>query len=545
MKLLPHTPLKISRYLSQVSSNGESIDYPDAIALGKLLVDAALMYIKNGKEVLIYIDNEEVLQGIRSELQELNIYEEYHDDIKSLMYDWVTDSYVSKKGVKTGQVYHALGQMVDNVSLFHTLIWSAIEKYVPISTYVNEIPSSLRQLVADEVRQSLQAYRPVIDYQRMLALVRLEDFSIEHLDKDLGLVDDIIRRIETDLVRVEVVGLLESELRRMNQRVGHHLVISLFDLNDDIEGQIKTFKILTVNAGKRPLNAAQLVEYLNQQLIDLKQVRVLFAKVDIQSWISHLSQAHPVSQKIIKKMAIHKQRDWVALLREYWARADSQHIVFTTNRILYSDALYYLRSTLMQIKGKLLVTSDSSVIDNHDDTIYLLPASIGKHGENIRSYNVGPAEFHYPILDQVIIRSELTDSELIHNARILSISLSDRLDQVYIYLNKDSIMISFRVLDDVECQQWLGLNDYEQIMIQDKVESLKDCFVDQTREIYVLTHGYLLDTVDISDWIYQVRLIELLEQTGVKLIDVPLSIDKEHNGPINSTTQILDEYFAG
>ncbi len=526
MKKLPHIPHRVSRFLVNVSPDKNSlITDPIKSTLGYILVDYALTLIQSGRKVSVHIDDAEILKGIKAACSSLNIDLQYSEPSRALKGNWSDDFYPSQKAIKLGQQYLVLGEEINKKSILHTLMDDGSSTYLPIHQLLRSIPFALREPIIQEV-ESIQSFMVgLLDYEWLFQHIDTTDYNQQWLHEDLIRLKKAVNKIEENVSRVKALGLTDGELKRQNNKTGDPQVLHLFSAKVTYQEELKMLELLRISSDKNPLNAAQLIDFLDQQLIDARQVLYVFKDQQVLNWLDAFVNCHPISQELIRLLAIYNiHTPWSGVLQFYIASAYTQRIDYSASQVAYRDALFYLRSYIGNLNERLFISSDVDISGKHEEFVYILPVNFSHSTDNkVVNYQVAPSSTRYPRLDGMIFKQRLTDTELVHNARLLSTVLADRLPQVYIFLNKEHILISSRILSDSYVLDWLHINEFEQLTINSMSDSLMECFVDQSRTTHIITYGYLLDVETVSDWIFQTQIIEAMQRLGLGIINVELT----------------------
>jgi hypothetical protein len=511
-----------------------------------MLVDYALTLIQSGIKVSIHINDSEILKGIKAGCSLLNIDLEYSEESNHLKGIWSSDFYPSQKSIKLGQQYLVLGQEIDKKSILHTLMAKGSNVYVPIQQLSRSIPFSLREAIVKEVGSLQSLIVRLIDYQWLFEHIDFENFSLQFMEEELTELQNAVSDIEKVIYNVKSLGLTDSELKRQNHKTGSPAVLEMFSAKIAYEEGITTLKVLRLSSDKNPLNAAQLMDHLDQQLIYARQLICVLEDKQVSDWLDAYSKCHPTSQELIRLLSIYNvDSPWNEVVQYYIATADTQAINYTASKLTHNDALFYLRSYVGNLDDKLLISSDMEIKYPQNDVVYILPLNTNHSTDcQVVNYQVAPSPIQYPRLDSIIVKQRLTDTELVHNARMLSTILADRLPQVSIFLNREHILISSRVLSSIEVLDWLHINEFEQLNSISMSDSLMECLVDQNRKTHIITYGHLLDTEVVSDWIFQTQIIETLQKLGLGTINVDLGYTNG-NISIANLKDILNASLGG
>lgn len=511
-----------------------------------MLIDVALTQLVEGKKVVIHIDNEDILNGMKAYFSELTIHPEYRVNNRAIKCSWSSNDTRSPKALKMGQALSILGNTIGEYSILEILRNRKINTYVPIFDLLQSAPSTKREVILREIRQIQNLKLQYLDYQWLYQRIKEDHLEMKSIEQDLTLLKEVVKRLEEAIVSVQISKISPHDLRRQNHKTGLPEVVELFKVKSLIDRTKVNCVVIALPSVKNPLNAFQLMNYLNSQLIEYRKIITSFSDYRIQDWFRVIKQSLPLSQRLAKQLAIYSiSSSWVDLIRSNWATIDSHNLEYSSTRITYEDALFYLKSYIGDMKDRLIITPEINLNTVDMGTVHLVPKSSNLSNSQIIQYKVCPSDVKYVHTDGLLYKKQLTDSELLINARILSDLLVSRFSNINIYINREHIICFSLPIDDLMISDWLIDNQYEKLIINDEKEAMTACFIDQNRQVNFILLGYLMDIKLINDWIHQVRIIETLQNLGVRLIDIPFTITSGNSQLIVSPIiEILNGHFA-
>lgn len=542
-KSLPHIPQSVTlKFDELLNSDFKLFQASDTHRLGCRLLDLVLYALKKENRVKVLITDSHVFEAFVYRAREIGLNPKTHAP-KSIYLDWSEAIYPSQKVLTLDKVYQELGRSELGPTLLQLIVTHDLPK--AIRTQASLVNSPLSIDVLNLVKAAQQLYNPLLNIAALEQLLVKKDLNLDILSKELLDLSKIVNKIHDALNAVDENSLDSVSLRRMNHSSLNPVVIQLYDVCNELNTVTASLTQLNCELAKNPLNAAVLVTYLESQVGFWGHFCYLLTNTQLTQWLGVLQNLPWDVAESIWNLAKSKiQTPWSDVILRQRASQDYNLGEFISTPIKFQDSQHLLRVLIGNVREKIEIVLDESLLSREDVTLTILPDAFQNTVVNPLFYEVVSTVDDLPLCSRLNTGSKLNDSQLLLNANLISKLIARRISKLEIFLNKSNIIIS-TLQRNAEVNEYFSRSNYQKMKLKVIEEDLVECLIDSNRKVGIIVLGSLLALDDLNDWVYQMQVLEVIKATGVDIIDIPLQINngKAITLPTLITTQ-LQEYVG-
>lgn len=537
---LPHLPVTLAKSfnalfhkdfkLFQVSNNTQ---------LGCRLLDLALYSLSSQQKLRILITNSSVLESFKMRADNVGI-EIMVNSPGRLYLEWSKEIYPSQKTLAVDNVYSKLNQKVGSQSKYSILVKSQLNRALPRSETVES--SQFSHDLMHQVRLAKSLYNPLVNYH-LLKQLTADDLNQDILQQEVNEIRKLIDKVLEVLSIIDESNYDIGSLRRMNHTSTNALVSTLYSAYRKAENTIKSLTQIKIDELKQPMNASTLTSHLKAKVVEWNHFIELLSNQQVVEWLGVVKGLPWDIADSLWNYAQYKiTQPWMDVLLFERVNQDLGDIDFKSSRMKFVDCQHLLRVQTGSIKERIEILLNESLFNSEDQSLTLVPDYLSGSAINPLRYEAVSTMDSLPLHSE-IYTGTINDSQFLSNSKTISRLLTNCVPNLDVYLSKSKIIISTLHYFSSEVSNTLIQSGFEKLQKSNTNEMLEQCLVDNSRQVYLLILGSLLSVEDISDWVYQIQLLEAFEDSGIRIIDVPVHMNKGNKCALPKTiSSLLEDY---
>jgi len=542
VKSLPFLPQSLAKsYHNLIAKDFKILQASTANRLGAQLLDFSLLALQTEEKVKVLIPDLTTKEAFIQRAQEVGLIP--HNIGSGKIYlEWSEDIYPSQKILALGKVFPKLNQVILGKTLLDII--AAIPSVVALPLNENLNKSPLESKLFRAIESAYMLYNPLVDYDAIKQLIVDKDRDLTALKLEVKGIEDKLEDVLKVLKSVDSTFDDAHSLRRMNHSSHHPVIHNLYGVYKDLDDKINSLTQVAKVPMKRPLNAAMLTTYLYDQVRGWYHKCKLLSSSEVIDWLDIVIKLPKEIEDSVWVFAQYKiQQPWQDVILRQKAGQNLSQIEYHSSRMKFDDCQHLHRVLIGNLQERLEVVNDLANLDHEESTLTFLPHNLHHSVSNPFMYETISSIDDLPVLNSLYTGGQLNDSQLLSNAKYTAKLLAKRVPLLEIYVDKSKIIISLVLSLDKDVSQFLLENNFSKIKNGTVEENLMECLVDVNRKVYILILGSLIAIDNLSDWVYQIQLLEHIEATGITVIDIPIHIGANLDNPfIEPIHSILNRY---
>jgi len=542
---LPHISKSTEESLSRLLSRDyKLLQVSTQKRLGYQLMDLSLLALDTVERIKGIMTDPTVLNAYIQRAKEVGL-EPVAESSSRIHFQWSSEIYPSQKALAVGQIMGQLNKKIGNKTLLHTLISHDLPSSLPIYNHLEN--THLGAEMIDQIAACHALYHPIVDYAALSEMINSHQIDTATLCNEMASVRSVVDEVLMVLRHVERLSMDSSELRRVNHTSANSTIQELYKSYHDLDHVLKSLTQVNATQMRRPLNAAMLITYLSSQVLDWKHKSHLLTSDQVLMWLEAIKDLPRDIADTLWVLAKYKvEQPWSAVVIRQKVARNLTGITFTSSRMKYDDCQHLLRVLVGNVEERIELIGDESLINPQEGTLTLVPTDLSQGVVNPLAYEVVSTTDDLPPLCDLYLGGKLNDTQLLSNSQLIARLLSDANPQLTIYLSKTQILLSTLAAKNQEVSDHLTQQGFEELRPSKLIEALTECLIDVNRKIYLLVVGSVLSIDDLSDWVYQTQLIEVLEGTGIVVVDVPIQINEDATSALTqSLSSLMSHHVEG
>ncbi len=537
---IPHISLTSTQSLSLILSREyKLLQRSNLKRLGSQLLDLTLLTLQKSDKCNVLINDAKILTAYLQRAQEVGLIAspESHSPI---YLEWSPHLYPSQKTLMIGMSIPQLNDRIDGSTMLEILVDQTTPNVLPSTKSI--VSSVLDTEILEKIKKCYQLYQPSIDYAMIDRLLSRDHIQLNVLKEEVKSIKLALDQILPVLYNVDMLTLDTATLRRQNHSSKISQIQELYDAYRHLQSTLDSITQISIPPLKKPLNAAMLVDYLRERVSHWVHISHLLTSESLLDWVQIIHSLPPDISDSLWRLACYKVlHPWDRVLIKQRAEQSLIGMEYHSSRIKADDCQHLLRVSIGNIEQRAALIHDPTLIDQA--TLTLVPNYLIDYVQNGIGYEVVSTASDLPVMSELHLDNKLNDMQLLSNSQCIADLLLDKCPGLEISISRSQIILSTLTSDNFELAEILSKHGFERLEHNDVRVSLKECLIDINREVHLITIGALLSIDDLSDWVYQTQLIEKLESTGIKVIDIPIDINRDGRLVYRQSLQsLLDRY---